>query len=319
MNDDRLKQYWQAYLATRSEGTVDETYEADTFGDYPDLANRLARLVLLGVKIATCSALWEWEAEGSPLPSVGLKTIVLNGDRQPVCIIETTEVTICPFNEVDAEFAYEEGEDDRSLESWQTEHWKYFARVLPQIGKEPTPEMPLVCERFQVVHPNLKAVNRQKTLYILIGPKGAGKTHIGTQIARHTTIQFIRVEPIWLKLAPGENGWEAVEKAIDRAFQQHDEVAIESLGAGDGFDRFHASLMTKYNVKRIKVYTDLAECLKRVKNRDNSEHIPVSDEKVEEYNKIATSVHHVWDAIVDNNALVTNEEILKVIESLRLS
>lgn len=164
-----------------------------------------------------------------------------------------------------------------------------------------------------------RSQSMQKKLYILIGPKGAGKTHIGSRVNQHTSIQFLRVEAIWLQLTPCENGWEVVEQAIDQAFQQYDEVMIESLGAGSAFDRFHASLMGKYNVKRIKVATDLAECLKRVKNRNNSHHIPVSDEKVEEYNRIVAGVHHEWDAIIDNNALVTDEEILKVIESLRSS
>lgn len=59
---------------------------------------------------------------------------------------------ICSFNEVDAQFAYEEGENDRSLESWRKEHWQYFSRVLPKIGKKPTPEMLLVCERFRIVY-----------------------------------------------------------------------------------------------------------------------------------------------------------------------
>lgn len=76
---------------------------------------------------------------------------MLDGNGNPLYIIETTEVAIRPFSEVDTQFAYEEGEDDRSLESWREEHWKYFLRVLPAIGKKPTPEMLLVCERFRVV------------------------------------------------------------------------------------------------------------------------------------------------------------------------
>ena len=125
----------------------------DQFGDNPALANELGALVLAGTKTATCSALWEWEAEGSDLPQVGTKTVVLNGAEQPICIIETTEITVQPFNQVDAQFAYDEGEDDRTLESWRREHWKYFSRALPKIGKQPTEEMPLVCERFKVVYP----------------------------------------------------------------------------------------------------------------------------------------------------------------------
>ena len=53
---------------------------------------------------------------------------------------------------VDAQFAYDEGEDDRTLESWQREHWKYFSQVLPKIGKKPNSEMLLVCERFRIVY-----------------------------------------------------------------------------------------------------------------------------------------------------------------------
>ncbi len=61
-------------------------------------------------------------------------------------------MTIKPYIEVDAEFAYDEGESDRSLAAWREGHWQYFLRVLPKIGKKPTPEMLLVCERFHVVY-----------------------------------------------------------------------------------------------------------------------------------------------------------------------
>lgn len=153
MNNEKLKQYWQSYIAefpNISSGS--ESYEAHQFGDSSALADKLGDLILKGVKTATCSALWEWEAEGSDLPKVGAKTIVLDGNEKPLCIIETTEIAIRAFSEVDAQFAYEEGEDDRSLESWRKEHWEYFSRVLPHIGKQPSPEMLLVCERFHIVY-----------------------------------------------------------------------------------------------------------------------------------------------------------------------
>ena len=153
MNSEDIERYWQCYLQTQlAESGVDQPYLIDQFGDAPELANELGQLVLQGTKTATCSALWEWEAEQAPLPTVGLKTIVLNGDSSPLCIVETTEVSIRAFNAVDAQFAYDEGEDDRTMESWRREHWKFFSRVLPKIGKTPTSEMPLVCERFRVVY-----------------------------------------------------------------------------------------------------------------------------------------------------------------------
>jgi shikimate kinase len=57
-------------------------------------------------------------------------------------------------------------------------------------------------------------MSNQKILYMLIGPKGAGKTHIGTIVDRDTDISFLRVESIWLGLQPGEDGWTKVEAAL---------------------------------------------------------------------------------------------------------
>ncbi|EDX87675.1 conserved hypothetical protein [Synechococcus sp. PCC 7335] len=153
MNKVKIDQYWQSYLGTLpSQQKIDRSYLIDQFGDSPALTNELTGLVLNRVKTATCSALWEWEAEQSPLPKVGSKTVILDSAQNPACIVETTEIIVCPFNQVDRKFAYDEGEDNRSLESWRREHWKYFSRVLPKIGKTPTPTMPLVCERFQVLY-----------------------------------------------------------------------------------------------------------------------------------------------------------------------
>jgi shikimate kinase len=87
----------------------------------------------------------------------------------------------------------------------------------------------------------------QKTLFMLIGPKGSGKTHIGTLVDQYTDIAFLRVEPIWLILQPDEDGWKKVEAVIDAMFEKQNKVMIESLGIGEGFVKFHASLAEKYS------------------------------------------------------------------------
>ena len=154
MTSGRIETFWQDYLDTLPEDSrvCDERYVAEGWGDSPQMADALGALIADGTKTATCSALWEYEAEGEPLPETGLKTIVLNGNGDPLCIIETTEVEVRPYEEVDAQFAYEEGEGDRSLEYWREAHWRFFARTLPSVGKEPTVDIPLVCERFRVIY-----------------------------------------------------------------------------------------------------------------------------------------------------------------------
>lgn len=152
MDNVRIEQYWQKYLDTLPKSERDSAYVAEHFGDSPELADELVALIVAGTKTATCSCLWEWEAENEALPTAGLKTIVLNGAGEPLCIIETTEVTVRNYADVDEEFAAAEGEGDRSLAYWRDAHWSYFSRVLPAIGKDPTQDIPLVCERFRVIY-----------------------------------------------------------------------------------------------------------------------------------------------------------------------
>ena len=42
---------------------------------------------------------------------------------------------------------------------------------------------------------------------------------------------------------------------------------IENLGAGEGFIRFHDSLNKKYNIKLVRIFSDLDICLDRVMKR----------------------------------------------------
>jgi uncharacterized protein YhfF len=152
--DDTYQAYWQAFLATLPADSPyhHTSYVAEAWGDSPALADTLGTLIAEGTKTATCSSLWEWEAEAAEIPHVGMITIVLDGRGTPLCIVEITDITIRAYDEVDAQFAYEEGEGDRSLESWREGHWRYFSRTLAKIGRTPTLDMPLVCELFKVIY-----------------------------------------------------------------------------------------------------------------------------------------------------------------------
>ncbi|MFL7871294.1 MAG: ASCH domain-containing protein [Anaerolineales bacterium] len=154
MDTDRIQDYWQAFLATLPSDSPyrNKTYVSEGWGDGPEMADELGALIAAGTKTATCSALWEWEAEGESPPETGTVTIVLDGRGRPLCIVETTEVTVRKYNEVDANFAREEGEGDLSLEYWREAHKNFFSRYLPKIGREFSEDMPLVCERFRLIY-----------------------------------------------------------------------------------------------------------------------------------------------------------------------
>lgn len=154
MDKSTIEHFWYAFLAGLPPDSryFGKNYVAKSFGDSPAFADELAHLIVRGIKTGTCSALWELEAKGNPIPRPGLISIVFDGHDKPKCIIETTEVFVCRFNVIDDEFARAEGEGDLSLEYWRKAHISFFSRVLPKIGKEFSEEMPLVCERFRVIY-----------------------------------------------------------------------------------------------------------------------------------------------------------------------
>ncbi len=146
---------WARYLATLPAGAParGERYAAEAWGDSPELADELGALIASGQKTATCGALWDFEATGDAIPRVGGKTVVLDGRGEPLCIIETTEVILRSFAEVDADFAADEGEGDRSYLYWERVHREFFTRTLAVIGRSFDAQIPLVCERFRLLYP----------------------------------------------------------------------------------------------------------------------------------------------------------------------
>lgn len=142
---------WAAFTAAHP-ACDGRDYQAWGFGNTPEMADELGALVAAGTKTATCSLLWEHESDGDPVPKPGDLSLILDGAGQPLAVIETTEVTIRPYDQVDDAFAYEEGEGDRSLAYWRDAHWRFFTQVCRALGREPAADMPLVCERFRLLH-----------------------------------------------------------------------------------------------------------------------------------------------------------------------
>lgn len=153
---DSAADMWSDFLASEvpeAEAARDATYTSWYFGTGGGMADELAELVLAGRKRATAGALWAYQHDGEDLPRPGDYSVITDGSGTACCIIRTTQVDIVPFCDVDASFAAEEGEGDLSLRYWRAGHWKYFTLELAEFGAEPALDMPVVCERFEVVHP----------------------------------------------------------------------------------------------------------------------------------------------------------------------
>lgn len=119
-----------------------ESLDCFPFGDGPELADELLALILEGKKTATC---WS-AAEGLKGSEVGKRWVVLDGAGHPRAVLRTLELMQRRFDEVDARFAHDEGEGDRSLAYWREAHQQYFAR-----NGGFAPDMMLWCERFTLL------------------------------------------------------------------------------------------------------------------------------------------------------------------------
>lgn len=145
---------WEDYRAARPGAAASASgYTVEYFGDSVELADELLALVTHGPKRATAGLVAEFTEEGEALPSIGSHWIACDGRGAPVIVIRSTELRIGTFDTVDAAFASDEGEDDRSLESWRREHLRYWERTRAAAGSEFTPEHEIVFERFSVVWP----------------------------------------------------------------------------------------------------------------------------------------------------------------------
>jgi len=79
--------------------------ESFSFGDGPALADELVALVVAGRKTATC-----WAAAEGLLTTPGKRMVARDGQGRPRAVIETIELAQRRFGEVDAAFAFNEGE-----------------------------------------------------------------------------------------------------------------------------------------------------------------------------------------------------------------
>ena len=86
----------------------------------------------------------------------------------------------------------------------------------------------------------------QKLIYLLIGPKGSGKSFIGTLMDHTFGIHFIRVED-WAKAVKKDRQvdnpfylaevFQAIEHGVREVLKQYDQVVFESTGLSAYFDR----------------------------------------------------------------------------------
>src|ERR1700704_3634590 len=106
--------FWEAFC--RASGVPPRTpYQAWYFGDSPALAHELAELVVNGPKRATAGSAWVNEKSPQAAPVPDGYSVVTEHDGTPRAVIRTVWLDARTLDEVDPQFAWDEGEGDRTL------------------------------------------------------------------------------------------------------------------------------------------------------------------------------------------------------------
>jgi uncharacterized protein YhfF len=152
---DSVQDFWVNFCESNPKINLDTPFQVWYFGLGREDALELCDLVLQGKKTATASLVWEYEEKPEDAPVLDGYSVVTDFDGNPKCVVQTTELRVLPFNQVDAKFAFDEGEGDRTLEYWRTVHRKFFTECCLELGIEFDESMMICCKRFKKLFPKL--------------------------------------------------------------------------------------------------------------------------------------------------------------------
>jgi len=153
-----VQRYWTDFcIAT---GLAPATpYQAWYFGDSEALAHELVELVLHGPKRATAGLAEFNDQMPQVKPEAGGYSVLTEHDGTPRAVIRTTLLERREFAEVDAAFAWDEGEGDRTLADWKDGHRRFFTRELAAMGRSFDERALVDLERFELLYPFEAALN----------------------------------------------------------------------------------------------------------------------------------------------------------------
>ena len=147
-----IEEYWEGFLKSSGQNKDEVGFSGElVFENEGNTGEEQLALVLSGEKTASFTPFPAYAINFEPLPVAGEIYIVEDRNGSPKCIIEITNVSVIPFNEVTWEMARQEGEDE-NLQQWQDKQREFLAEEAEICGFDFTEETQLVFEIFRVIY-----------------------------------------------------------------------------------------------------------------------------------------------------------------------
>jgi uncharacterized protein YhfF len=90
------------------------------------LRDQLVAAILAGEKTTTTGLVADYEHENDPLPTPGLRQVVVDSAGRGVAVIETTGVRVIRLADADLDHALGEGEGFTSVAQWRAGHEQFW-------------------------------------------------------------------------------------------------------------------------------------------------------------------------------------------------
>jgi len=170
-----------------------------------------------------------------------------------------------------------------------------------------------------------------KNILLLIGPKGSGKSFIGSLLENEFGINFVRVED-WANKIKRERNindnayltevFQAIEDGIRKSLKVRDTICFESLALSDQFDRMVNNFEKDFKLITIKVVCDNDRCMERIRSRDQSQQIIISENQIREINRMVAERDYETNYKILNNDSDKDylvEELKKILTESKIS
>ena len=149
-------------------------------------------------------------------------------------------------------------------------------------------------------------------MFILVGPKGVGKSTIGRAVAARNHVCFVDAEAIARKVFAQCGGkvddryarraHEAILIAVQEAAERHPVVLFETTGASEHAASMLSELRGQHALHLVRLRASELVCAARIAQRDQAAHVPVDPQIIHAMFEKVQSLDWPWDLTIDNDA-----------------
>ena len=147
----KIEEFWAACRQALPEATQGRGYRVKCFGSDPAMSRLLLDLIRSGQKTGTFGLEWEFEARPADRPEPGDLYVVTDAGGEPGALIRVTGTEVVPFSAIGAAHLQHEGPALREPAAWRKVHWAFWTPALRAMGREPSDDMPVLVQRFEVL------------------------------------------------------------------------------------------------------------------------------------------------------------------------